>query len=378
MIRTYDEKNALELLKSLVEIDSVNPVYGGPGEGELADFVENWLETRGIASHRQPVLPGRDNIYCRIGPRDAPALLLEAHMDTVGVEGWKTGDPHELRVEGNRFYGRGSCDTKGSLACFLLTLERFAREPEKLNRALVFAASVDEESKQIGAVELAKLSESLKIKWAITGEPTRSDVIARHKGFGRYLVSVTGKAAHASTPDLGENAVYKGARLCQKFEEHAAELRCKPADGEIELGTLNVGAIRGGVGFNIVPDLCQIDLDRRLGRFESAEAARESLQRICSSETGVGFEVFLERPPLRGEDSDLLVSDMISAAKRVGHMISEREVPYMTNAVAYESVGVPALVFGPGDIAQAHKSDEYIEAGEVVRSVEILESLLLR
>lgn len=371
-----EDVTALELLSNLVAIESVNPVYGGSGEARVADFLEARLKSKGISCFRQTVLPGRENVIARIGPADAPAILLEAHMDTVGVEGWAKGDPFELRNASGRHYGRGSCDTKASLACFLLVLEYFAAAPERLNRSLVFAATVDEESEQLGAFELAKLKKDLGFVAAVTGEPTCSDVIARHKGVGRYLISTSGKASHASTPELGENAIYKAARLCGKLEAHAAELASVEVASEIERGTLNVGVIGGGIGFNIVPDSCRVDVDRRLGRSEKAEDARAALQRICDSENGTELKVFLERPPLTGEGAAALLAEFQAAAIATGSPIQEREVPYMTNAVAYEGVGIPSIVFGPGDIAQAHKVDEYIEAGQMGRSLGILKELL--
>lgn len=376
MTLELDENRAIELLAKLVRIESVNPVYGGSGEAKIADFVCDWLSERGIAFKRQSAASGRDNIYSRIGPCDAPAVLIEAHMDTVGTDGWAKGSAFELREEQGRFYGRGSCDTKASLACFLLTLEYFAKYPALLGKALVFAATVDEESEQVGAFALAKLKEELGIAWAITGEPTRSDVIARHKGVGRYLITTTGKAVHASAPELGENAIFKAARICGALEEHARDLEDRPRKSEIERGTISVGKIRGGIGFNVVPDNCQIDVDRRFGASENLELARAEIARICSKETGVQLKAFLERPALRGDGSEALVADLLGAGVEAGAAIREREVPYMTNAVAYEEVGIPAVVFGPGDIAQAHKNDEYIESGELSRSLSVLRAFL--
>lgn len=376
MRESSEESVALELLAKLVAIDSINPVYGGPGEAAVAGFVSDWLSARGIEHERQPVTEGRYNIVARIGQSDWPALLLEAHMDTVGVDGWAQGNAHELIEIGERFYGRGSCDTKASLVCFLLTLERFAKEPENLGRALVFAATVDEESEQVGAYALGPRLKDLGVECAITGEPTKGDVIARHKGIGRYVISCRGKAAHASTPDLGTNAIYAAARICQALEAHAGELDRRPRSDDMERGTLNVGVIKGGYGFNVVPDACILDVDRRIGTKETAAGVRAEIEAICRSEVGTGLEVFIERPALRGQISGAFVSGLLSAGKRVGEEMKQRDVPYMTNAVAYEEVGIPAVVFGPGDIAQAHKNDEFIERGEISRCLRILDGFL--
>ncbi len=373
-----DESDVVELLSNLVGINSVNPVFGGPGERDVFDFLTSWFEQRRIRFECQHVLPGRQNIFARIGPTEGPALMLEAHMDTVGVDGWATGSPFELRKEGERYFGRAACDTKASLAAFLSVFERFAKSPEDLNCGLVFAATVDEESEQLGAFELARKKDDLGVGFAITGEPTCSDVITRHKGVGRYLLTTTGRAAHASTPELGESAIYKSARICQRLETLEAELKSRPRKSEIERGTLSVGVIRGGIGFNVVPDSCQIDIDRRLGTTENASEARAELELICESEPGSKLEVFLERPPLRGDLSSGFANGLLASAAKVECPIEIREVPYMTNAVSYEAAGISSVVFGPGDIAQAHKTDEYIESGQMLKSLRILEQFLLR
>lgn len=375
MIREIDEASAIELLRKLVAIESVNPVYGGSGERGVVSFLEDWMDERGIVFETQEVFPGRCNVLARIGPVDAPAILLEAHMDTVGVKGWRSGSPFDLEQDGNRYYGRGSCDTKASLATFLTVLERFAAQPARLKKALVFAATVDEESEQLGAYVLAKRLEELGVKWAITGEPTLSNVVSRHKGVGRYLINVSGKAAHASDPNSGDNAIYKASRVCGELEDLAKRLGANLVGSEIEKGTLNVGAIQGGIGFNIVPDHCQLDVDRRFGSLETPEAARAELERICARHQNVALEVFLERPALRGTHSEEFVSSMLKASSKAEVAMKELSVPYMTNAVAYEAVGIPSLVFGPGDIAQAHKVDEYIERGEIAKSLRVLEML---
>ncbi|MDQ8204595.1 M20/M25/M40 family metallo-hydrolase [Pelagicoccus sp. SDUM812003] len=354
----------------------MNPVYGGSGEDAVASFVQGWLEERGIQFSTHELVPGRRNVVARIGPLDAPALLLEAHMDTVGVAGWANGSPFELQERSGRLYGRGACDTKASLSCFMLTLDYFHRNPGELSGALVFAASVDEESEQIGAYQLAELKRDLNIDRAITGEPTRSDVVSRHKGVGRYRIELGGKAAHGSTPHLGENAILKAAKVCAELGDLADRLRAGPGEMEIDLGSLNIGAIEGGIGFNVVPDRCVIDLDRRYGIRETPADGRSQFEAICSRWQGARLESLIERPALTGENSKAFVQSMLRAGRASGVAIEEREVAYMTNAVAYEEAGMQSLVFGPGDIAQAHKNDEFIEVGEMERCLKILRTLL--
>lgn len=377
MTRFSPDPSFSELLAQLVAINSVNPVFGGPSEEGVARFVEGWFAKRGISLESQTVLEGRRNLFVRVGSPDKPALLVEAHMDTVDVGGWAVGDPFVLSESEGRLYGRGSCDTKGSLATFMKLAEWVNENGDACIRSLVFAATVDEENEQLGAYEIAKLKESLGIRWALTGEPTRSDVVSRHKGVGRFRIRVRGKAAHGSTPELGENAIYAAAEIVERLKRYGSELRAMPHEREIERGSLNVGLISGGIGFNVVPDACMLELDRRVGTKEGNVNLSEQLDELLSDMKGIGIESFLERPALKGVGSEELVSRIIASAKSEGTEICEREVPYMTNAVAYEAAGIPAVVFGPGDIAQAHKNDEYIEVGEMERSFAVLRKLMV-
>ncbi len=363
-----------ELLKQLISIPSVNPAYGGPGESAVEAFVRERLEASGIAYETQEVLPGRNNVIARIGALDKPAVLIEAHMDTVGVDGWAIGDsPYEPIEEDGKLYGRGACDTKSSLSVFLILAERLAKRSQSSDYSLVFAATADEESAQLGAYKLAERFEELNIEAALTGEPTRSRLITKHKGACRYTLEATGVAAHGSTPESGENAIYKIARIVEKLERYAELLSNEESLGFIEKGSLNVGKIKGGIGFNIVPDRCSIDIDRRLGVNETVVEAKEALDPIIESEIGVSSSTFLERPALNTGNQNWFPQALRSSAEALGIQSDFGEVAFMTNGVAYASAGVPTVVFGPGDIEQAHKTNEYIEIGEMERSLSILE-----
>lgn len=367
----------IELLQKLVAIPSVNPVYGGPGEKDVEAFVRDWLSERGIEFHCQEVLPGRSNVVARIGPANLPSVLVEAHMDTVGVDGWAIGDPYKLRCREGKWYGRGSCDTKASLATFLLLAEQCHERERALKRSLVFAATVDEEAAQLGAYKLAELKDDYDIQGALTGEPTRSAIITKHKGACRYTLEAKGKAAHGSTPHLGENAIYKIARLVEKLERLAELLAREENRESIDRGSLNVGRISGGIGFNIVPDACSIDLDRRLGVSESMDEAREAIEAIANTEIGASLSTALERPSLDTDNENWFPQALAKSASDSGVDAVFGEAPFMTNGVAYASAGIPTAVFGPGDIDQAHKVDEYIEEGEMERSLKILEAFFL-
>lgn len=362
----------IELLKKLVAIPSVNPLYGGPGEQGIERFVVRYIESLGLRPTIQEIAQQRRNVFVELGDRALPATVIEAHMDTVGVDGWKTGSPYELTKIGNAYYGRGSCDTKASLAAFLLVLTHFAKTPETLAKRLVFAATVDEEAMQAGAYELAKVFGDLGVVAAISGEPTRSDIVVSHKGAVRYRLSTEGSAAHGSTPHLGRNAVVKACSIVGEINKLACRLNAPENERRMEGGSLNIGKIDGGIGFNIVPDKCSVELDRRIGLGETVREADEQIRSIIAGNKDAKLETILARPPLTtGFDSRFSI-DLLAASECAGYECSMKQVSYMTNAVAYEEARVAGLVFGPGDIAQAHKIDEYIEEGEMEKSIAIL------
>ena len=192
-----------ELAAELVRIDSVNPdlVPGGAGEGELARFVAEWLADAGLEVEVEEVAPGRPNVVGRArGTGGGPTLLLNAHMDTVGYQGMEA--PLEPRVENGRLYGRGAYDMKGSLAAIMVAGAEAVRA--SLRGDVLVAAVADEEVYSIGAEAVAR---GCRADAAIVAEPTELRVVVAHKGFVWMEVETTGRAAHGSRPDLGEDAI---------------------------------------------------------------------------------------------------------------------------------------------------------------------------
>jgi len=197
---------------------------------------------------------------------------------------------------------------------------------------------------------------------AVTGEPTLSNVVSRHKGVCRYRMRFRGKAAHGSTPDLGENAIFKASRVLKKLEALIADIDAGPDEEMLDRSTLNIGEIHGGIGFNVVPDRCEIDLDRRLAIDETPDSARRELESLLGED-------------LKAIDGSFFSQELLNAARSVDPDLREVDAAYMTNAVAYAEQGIPSLVFGPGDIAQAHKRDEFIRSGEMEKCLSILLTL---
>lgn len=369
----------LETLQDLVRVNSVNASYpGGPGEAELASFIESFFARHGIPTGRQTtVLPGRDNVLARLPGLDrSRTIVLEAHMDTVSIAGMSI-PPFDPVIRDGRLHGRGSCDTKAGLAAMMHTLADLKQEGIVPPCDVLLAAVVDEEYSYRGVV---RLCEDLRADAAIVAEPTELRAVIASKGVLRWTIEVQGKAAHSSKPHLGVNAIQHMRRVLEALEQDDARLalRSHPLVGQ---ATCNVGVIRGGVQVNFVPDLCSIELDRRLLPGETAEAALAEYQQLLGAVPGVSARN-VEPLLLVDEALDTPPSATVArvASQTLAAMGLNAElcgVPYGSDASKLSRAGVPSIVFGPGSIDQAHAADEFIETSEVLTALDFYRRFVL-
>lgn len=369
----------IDTLQHLVRINSVNSAYdGGPGEAELADWIAAFFAARGIPTERQStVFPGRDNVLARLPGRDRTrTLVLEAHMDTVSISGMSV-PPFDPVIRQGRLYGRGACDTKAGLAAMMHTLADLKQEGTVPPCDVLLAAVIDEEYSYRGVV---RLCEGLQADAAIVAEPTELRAVIASKGVLRWAIEVQGKAAHSSKPHLGTNAIQHMRRVLEALEKDDARLsqRSHPLVGQ---PTCSVGVIRGGVQVNFVPDLCTIELDRRLLPGETAEAALAEYQEMLDALPGVTarnvqplllVDEALDTPP---EATVAQVAAQTLAAMGLNAELCG--VPYGSDASKLSRAGIPSIVFGPGSIDQAHAADEFIETDQVLTALDFYRRFVL-
>lgn len=365
-----------KILQELIAIPSVNPAFlpdghALGGEKRVADFRAHQADRFGLELEWQQVFPGRQNLFARLTPaggRIKQRVLLAPHMDTVGVNSEAQLKPV---LKGGRIYGRGACDTKGSVAAmFGAVLDVAANGPRPSETEIVFVALVDEECGQAGSRRLAR--SKLKGDIAIVGEPTRCQVVTAHKGDMWLELETRGKAAHGATPHHGKNAVHLMARAVDVLETEYRQALRKRKHALLGHGTINVGQIAGGKQPNIVPDRCTIQIDRRTIPGESDDAVRRE---IVAALRKRGIKVTLHdmkgsepAPPMQTDPSLPLVQALFKIAgqrKPVG-------VDYFTDAGVMGAAGMPCVVFGPGDIAQAHTVDEWVSVSQLERAHRIL------
>jgi acetylornithine deacetylase len=368
------------LLRDLVRLPSVNPMGRTMPEAvalehRVTAYLEDFFRGLGARYERQPVAPGRENILAFYeSPGAKQTLMLEAHQDTVPTDHMSI-DPFAARIDGSKLYGRGACDIKGGLAATLTAFGRVVRERPADAANVVMACSVDEEFTFRGVQRMAQ--SGLKVDGAVVAEPTQLDVVTAHKGAVRWHLHTTGRSCHSSSPEQGVNAIYRMGKLLGAVERYADELRRSRSDPVLGPPTMSVGMIAGGTSVNTVPDRCRIEIDRRLLPGEDPLRAPEDLRAFLERQPGIDFPIqsdppWLVKTALGSAGSEDLAARLGKAIDAVRGSHRVLGVPYGTDASTLADAGIPAVVFGPGDIAQAHTHDEWVDLAEVERAADIL------
>lgn len=365
-----------KLLRELIALPSVNPAFlpkGDPraGERRVADYIAAWSAKAGLEVDLQTVAPRRRNVLCRLVPpgRVRHRILLAPHLDTVSV----VSDNQLVPVrKGGRIHGRGACDTKGSVASMLVALTDLARSGKRPQHTeIIFAGLVDEENVQAGSRAL--VSSGFRADLAVVGEPTRMRVVTAHKGNIWLKVETRGRAAHGATPQHGHNAIHEMAKVVDKLETRYRALLRRRRHRLLGHPTVSVGVIRGGTQANIVPDHCEIEVDRRTLPGETNGGIQSELKRLLRE---WGCRAVLESvkavdcPPMETDSQSPFVRDFLKLA---GQQAGDG-VHFFCDAAVLALGGIPAVVFGPGDIAQAHTAGEWISLAQL----EGARSLLVR
>jgi acetylornithine deacetylase/succinyl-diaminopimelate desuccinylase family protein len=375
-----EDDRLVSLLADLVRVNTVNPAYGDGGtEANLLPYLRDYFVARGIRTSEQEVFPGRSNLLASLPGRTARRLLLEAHMDTVSIRGM-TIPPFEPRIAGGRFYGRGAVDDKAGLAAMMHALASLKEQGVVPPCEICLAAVVDEEHAFRG---VAKLCESVGADGAVVAEPTELRVVIASKGVLRCRFETLGRSAHSARPHLGNNAIAQMARLVTALVEENDRL------GELShplLGsaTMSVGTVRGGVQVNLVPDRCEIEVDRRLLPGERVADVLEHWNGILDRlrRTYPGFEGRIMTPLLLVDEALETPGDasIVTAARKVlrefGRDGVPVGVPFGCDASKLSRAGIPTIVFGPGSIDQAHTAEEYVELEQVRSAAEFYRRLM--
>ncbi len=342
---------------------------------EREETVGRYLQARfrslGLDVGTTEIDSGRFNVLAHYGP-PGRELILNSHMDTVppgDMAAWCT-PPLTPVVRDGRLYGRGACDAKNSLAAMAIALEALARSGARLHGRLTFMAVAYEETGALGSItEARRLSgEGLGV---IIGEPTDLELHLAHKGVLRLEITTWGKSVHASIPHDGVNAISAAAHIVGSLDALASHLsrRHHPLVGH---STLVVTTIQGGIASNVVPDRCQIVIDRRLIPGEDLDGAQQEIETVLE---GLQFadpapriesEVRTAIPSSQIAQDDPFVVAMRSAGQRaLGRDLKIGGFRACCDMWPFRERGIPAAIFGPGRLAQAHTVGEWVDLAQV-------------
>lgn len=362
--------DVIELTQELVRVNSENP----PGnEKEVAGFVKDWLEDKGFSPELINSGGNRYNVVASLG-KGPDGLMLNGHLDTVPIGGNWTEEPLGGKVKDGKLYGRGSEDMKGGVAAILKAAEGLAKESLKKRLLLAFVAD-EEAGSRFGSEWLIKNRPEVfeGIKCGVIAEPTNMDIRLAQKGIFHFRARFFGKAAHGSVPHQGDNAILKASDFIQACRELAKGLG-NVKDGLLGSGTINIGKIAGGVKVNVVPDKCEVDVDRRIVPPETFRTARKQFEDIlerlgCRAE----IEVLAERDPLKVSEDSRVVKGLLALWPQA----RLRGFPGYTEAELFsKDMGIECVAFGPGTGNTCHCADEYIETGQLEKCVGVFERLV--
>jgi acetylornithine deacetylase len=374
-------KNKLiAMLQELVAINSISSTLsGGPGESALAGRVHHHLSELGLETVTQSVSPGRDNVVSRIrgtATADNRAILLNAHLDTVGADGME--NPFELYQQGDRLYGLGAYDMKGSIAIMLLLAEHFIKQPPPVDVWLTFVA--DEEDKSLGMEYLVDRwlpqLESVPLA-AVFLEPTEEQIGIAHKGFTWFEIEITGKAAHGSRPEQGIDAILPLRAALSELEAINSELSKAAADPMLGHASLHAGVIEGGTALSVIPASSCLRWERRTLPGETDREINRELDRVLRAvealtgdHQAAGRSLFV-RPPYKIDESSALVDRLkteIPQSKCIG-------LSFWADSALGGMAGIPSVLYGPIGHG-AHAIDEWVSLESLTRVHDVIKRLI--
>jgi acetylornithine deacetylase len=373
------QEDAVALTRALVRIDSRNPTLSpdAPGERDIARTLGQVLDEWGFSVSLSTSTEERPNLVATLGPPDTPAMMFAGHLDTVGVEGM-THDPFSADIASGRLYGRGSCDMKSGVAAMCVgALRAHRRAATSAKRQIIIAAVADEEYESIGMRAL--LETGITADCAVLTEPTKLSICPAHRGFVWVEISFTGRAAHGSRYDVGIDAIrHAGLVLAEldALEAGALHARSHPLLGR---PSLHASTSVGGIGMSTYPDRCILRIERRTIPGETHDTAIDEVTGACERvrarhpELDASVRLIAAQEPSDVAQDAMVVRTLERALKAEAMPVTIEGLSAWTDAALLNAAGIPAVCFGPGDIALAHAAEEFVPVDEIEKATVILE-----
>lgn len=373
--------DAVALARALIACDSRNPAFApdAPGEGAAAALLAATLRAWGFTVDLIEVVPGRPNVLARIGGgHGGYSLILNGHLDTVGIDGM-THAPFGAEMREGRLYGRGSCDMKAGVAAMCAAALRAATTG--LGGEVIITAVIDEEWESVGTRALLELGVTAHA--AIVTEPTRLAICPAHRGFAWADVLVHGRAAHGSRYELGIDAITHAGMLLAELDAHQRDVLPTRAHSLLGRGSLHAGTISSEGSLSAYPSSCRVGIERRTLPGETgADLVREiaeagarvrALHPNFRAETTLGL---VQQPNEVASDHPLVLK-LAAAAAAQGAPAAVEGLSCWTDAALLTAAGIPAICYGPGDIALAHAAEEYVPVEEITRASDVLSAFII-
>ena len=367
-MRDDEKKELVEFLQKLVQINSENP----PGnERQIAKFIRSYLLGNNIESKIVSLEEGRDSLIVKIPGKEERNIALCGHLDTVRVkkEYWKK-PPFEGFIENNRMYGRGTSDMKGGVAAMIYAIILLKREKIIPCQSIMLALTADEEWKYRGAKDLADKGFFDQTDFLIIAEPSTLKVSSGEKGELWIKAVFHGKSAHGSTPEVGVNSIIPGCELVKKAVEKYNEIF--ESDDFWGKTSMNIGQFHGGVQVNVVPNSTEVQFDFRVISAADRQKAIDLINTTgenIARKYGAQFEseVFNDKQIIFTDPKNPYIQKFMRVAG-VNEVVITR---YCTDgATIIPEKKMPFIIYGPGDIAQAHQNDEYIELDSLYQATD--------
>ncbi len=372
-----------ERVAELVQIPSVNPLHAGPKSGEdgeraIASWLADHAEALGGEVVVDEVLDGRCNVYARFEGTSDRAVTIDVHLDTVGVE-HMPDNPFDGRIEDGRVYGRGSVDTKPTLAVVLQVIEEMRAAGQRPVPTVNLVGTISEEGGGLlGATRYRDwlLERGQRIEQIVVAEPTMCAPVHGHKGGVGLDVTVHGHAAHSSKPHLGANALSGAARIVVAVDAEQERLAALEATTPVGKGTVSVTELAGGLARNIIPDHCNLYVGRRTAPGEDVAEVRaflcDLIERSAAPLSTTIESLYGDGSPAFYQDPD---SNLVKTLAQLADLVPTT-AEYGSNALRYGEVADQLVVFGPGSIDQAHQAIEWVDIAELDRAVDIYRTWL--
>jgi acetylornithine deacetylase len=377
------DSTPIDLLKRMVSINSVNPslVEGAPGEDEIAQFIAEFMREMGLKTQLEEVKPSRPNVVGILeGSGKGPILLMNGHMDTVGIS-YMDIDPLNPVVKDGRLYGRGSYDMKAGLAAMLAATKSIIDSGVELYGDLIIAAVCDEEYASIGT---ERLMENILPDAAIVTEPTELDIVIAHKGFAWIDIETHGVAAHGSMPEEGVDAIVKMGKVLVELENLQNGLLQESEHELVGPPSIHSSIINGGRELSTYPDYCKLRLERRLIPGEERSDVESEIQGILNSisETDPQFKgefnISFIRGPMQVSLQERICQILSECTEKItGNNPKFVGKPYWLDSEIIWKKGVPVVAFGPSG-GGAHSAIEYIDIESVNITTQILEQTIIQ